>query len=597
MINVTKASGNQLWLEMTKYADVFVDRIREVPIADRSYCPMNHSWMIKADYLPGLVEKIGRYNFSSEDPSIMRIITPPEDEEDRAAKTKERLKNIALIRDMDFKTYPMPHQIEGFNYAIAKPKLLIADMPGLGKSKTAIDAAVWRKSRNLISKCLIVCCVNSTKYNWQKEIQIHSDEKSVIFDQSTAEKKLKAIQEWKYSDELFGIINIESIRPKELDKNKVFRCISGYISPANLPMNPLLEALNQIADMVIVDEIHKCKTPNSKQGIALRQLTPAYRLGLSGTPMTNKADDLWNIMRWLNCYNDGFWTFRKEFCIMGGYEDKEIAGYKDLDRLHKILDSCMLRRKKDEVLDLPPKLFHSEYIELSKKEKKRYREAREGIIKKITDNTGRIEAVTSQNALTTILKLREVTDGLDIDTGLPVEEEDNSKLLRVKEMLNEEIIPNGKKALIFTCWETIADMYRKHLQDLQPAYIVGKVSPADRQKEVERFQNDPNCKVAIGTIGAMGTGLTLTAASYVIFVDKDWNDTENEQAEDRAYRIGTEDSVVIISMIAKNTIDERVEDALAEKRALFSQIVDNTSNVVKKKKTDIGYLLGYNQEE
>ena len=141
-------------------------------------------------------------------------------------------------------------------------------------------------------------------------------------------------------------------------------------------------------------------------------------------------------------------------------------------------------------------------------------------------------------------------------------------------------------------------MYYDALKAYHPAYIVGRVSPEDRQKEVERFQNDPACKVAIGTIGAMGTGLTMTAAEYVIFVDKNWNETDNIQAEDRAYRIGTEKNVTVISMVAKDTIDERVERALKEKAALFHQVIDNRMEVTNMATTqETGeYLLGLREE-
>lgn len=124
------------------------------------------------------------------------------------------------------------------------------------------------------------------------------------------------------------------------------------------------------------------------------------------------------------------------------------------------------------------------------------------------------------------------------------------------------------------------------LKEYNPVYIVGKVSPEDRQKEVERFQNDPNCKLAVGTIGAMGTGLTLNKASYVFFIDKLWNSGENAQAEDRAHRIGTAGTVNVISMVAKGSVDEGVEEYLLENQDLFDRVVDG-----KGSKADIKTIL------
>jgi SNF2 family DNA or RNA helicase len=226
----------------------------------------------------------------------------------------------------------------------------------------------------------------------------------------------------------------------------------------------------------------------------------------------------------------------------------------------------MLRRTKEEVLDLPPKVHQQEYVELTRKQQLMYKDIRAGIIDELE------EILTSVNPLTCTLRLRQLTGGLFT--------EDNPKLDRIKDMLSEEIIPNGEKAIIFSQWEKVTEIYRDALSEYNPIYITGKVSPAERQKEVERFQTDPECKLAIGTIGAMGTGLTLNKASYVFFIDKAWTSGDNEQAEDRAHRIGTQGTVTIISMIAVNSVDEGVEDYLRENKDLFERVVDGKGSSV-----------------
>ena len=150
----------------------------------------------------------------------------------------------------------------------------------------------------------------------------------------------------------------------------------------------------------------------------------------------------------------------------------------------------------------------------------------------------------------------------------------------------EEITESGHKALIFSQYETVTSIYRDALNSYNPAYIVGAIDPEDRQKEVDRFQTDPNCKVAIGTIGAMGTGLTMTAANYVFFVDKKYWDAENKQAEDRAYRIGTTDTVNVVSLVATNTVDEEIEEMLRDNKALFDRVIEGKDTSV-----DLGKVL------
>lgn len=146
--------------------------------------------------------------------------------------------------------------------------------------------------------------------------------------------------------------------------------------------------------------------------------------------------------------------------------------------------------------------------------------------------------------------------------------------------------PNGHKAIIFSQWSTIAKDLGIELSEYDPIVITGEVPPEQRQRLVDNFQTNPHCKVAIGTIGAMGTGLTLNKASYVFFMDKAWNSGDNAQAEDRAHRIGTVGAVNVISMVAKGTIDEAVEDYLLENKDLIDRVVDG-----KGSKQDIKTIL------
>ena len=400
---------------------------------------------------------------------------------------------------------------------------------------------------------LIVCGVNSVKYNWEAEIKTHSKEKSVMLDQKTMPLRVKALNEWLRGSEYYAIINIESLRNEAVQDAIYLGIKDGFIG------------------CIIVDEIHKAKNGTSQQGKALRMLKSPVKIGLSGTPM-NKAEDLWNILTWLGVEKRSFYSFRNCYCIMGGYGGYKVVGHKNLESLNAELNKVMIRRKKEEVLDLPPKIHSTEYVELSKKQQVLYRDIKNGIIADMEN------ILASVNPLSCTLRLRQLTGGMFT--------EDNPKLERIMDMLAEEIIPNGYKAIIFSQWEQIASLYNEALQEYNPVYIVGKVSPEDRQKEVERFQNDPNCKLAIGTIGAMGTGLTLNKASYVFFIDKLWNSGENAQAEDRAHRIGTAGTVNVISMVAKGSVDEGVEEYLLENQDLFDRVVDG-----KGSKADIKTIL------
>ena len=156
---------------------------------------------------------------------------------------------------------------------------------------------------------------------------------------------------------------------------------------------------------------------------------------------------------------------------------------------------------------------------------------------------------------------------------------------RMIELVNE-IVSSGQKAIIFSNWESMTEVAREKLKSYSPAYITGATKADERMKEVERFQNDDKCKVIIGTIGAMGTGLTLTAAQNVIFLDSPWNMALKAQAEDRAHRIGTKGTVSVITLCCRDTIDERIEELVEKKGQIADALVDGKISI-----DDINYLL------
>lgn len=543
MINVEKI-GKGTYFEDAyklsfKYDSTTVAKIKE--LAQRRYIPDERAWEIPAFELPSLIEKIGLSNINAEEDILGAF--EMQEIEDKKEAIAHRLKGIKPVEEVSLKTVLLPHQIEAFNYGMERDMLLIGDEQGLGKTLESIAICVARKKD--IIKCLIVCGVNSVKYNWEKEISIHSSEKAVMIDGKTMDGRVNQIVNWLKGSEYFGIINIESLRNEKIQDALCMGIRDGFIGA------------------VIVDEIHKAKNGTSQQGKALRALKTPIRIGLSGTPM-NKAEDLWNILTWLGVEKRKFYSFRNAYCIMGGYGGYKVIGHKNLESLNAELNTVMLRRKKEEVLDLPPKIYSTEYVELTKEQQLLYKNIRNGILEDLEN------ILTSVNPLACTIRLRQLIGGLFT--------EDNPKLERVKDMLEEEIIPNGSKAIIFSQWEQITSLYLEALRDYNPVYITGKISPEDRQKEVERFQNDPNCKIAIGTIGAMGTGLTLNKASYVFFVDKTWNSGNNVQAEDRAHRIGTQGTVNIISVVAKCPVDEGIEEYLIENKDLFERVVDGKGN-------------------
>lgn len=444
------------------------------------------------------------------------------------------------------RTEPYEHQLDSYEYARKHPKFLLGDEQGLGKTKQAIDIAVSRKPK--MHHCLIVCGVNGLKYNWEKEIKIHSNEKAHILGMNK-KGKIGTVTD-RYKDllvphsEFFLITNIETLRDKRIQKEIQKLCDEGTIG------------------MTIIDEIHKAKNPTSEQGKAIHCCTSYYKLALTGTPLMNSAIDLYNILKWLEVENHTISAFKGYYCIMGGFGGYEIVGYQHLDELQAKLDSHMLRRKKDEVLDLPPKIKTNELLEMGKAQADIYKEV-------LTDTRNNIDKVMlSPNPLTALIRLRQATSNPTVLTTKAV---NSIKFDRVVELVTDAT----SKVIVFSNWTQVINPLYEILKDkgFNPAIATGEIK--DTQSQQDKFMNDKSCKVILGTIACLGTGFTLTAADTVIFVDEPWNMATKEQAEDRCHRIGTKGTVNIITLLCKGTIDERINQLIEDKGALSDAIVDN----------------------
>lgn len=521
-------------------------------LSNRTYVPDTHEWEIPESELVNIGKMFSNRLFFDDPVLEKKVVALIAEDLSSCLSAKDRLYGIKPESDFVFKTKPLPHQIEAFNYGLKRHQLLLCDEQGLGKTKESIDITVSKKDE--LNKVLVVCGVNSVRFNWAQEISIHSNEKSIIL--GNENDVLADLERWLNDDTYFGIINIEKLR-----KTEIISKISEYIK-------------SQKIGGVIVDEVHKIKNPKTQQGKAVaNNLRDAkFKIGLTGTPITNNPLDLWNILNWLGATRDNYFAFRNKYVILGGWEGKQVMGFKNLNNLNADLQQIMLRRTKNDVIDLPPKIYKNEYIELSAQEKKEYKEQKNHIsmiITKIEDENGDIKEKEVPNILGLLIRLREATSGVKSSV--------KSKIERLVELYTEEYLPLKRKIIVFTNFtETVKDVVDS-LAEYNPLFVTGNVPLEERQQKVNLFQSSSEHNIIVGTIGAMGTGLTLNKASAVIFIDKSYSYADNLQAEDRAHRIGTEHSVNVISLIAKNTIDENIESILANKKEYFDKTV-NTSN-------------------
>lgn len=467
--------------------------------------------------------------------------------------TSER---IVGYPEANWKTKPYSHQLEAYEFGMSRSRFLIADQQGLGKSMESIVIAEGKKRHFGYKHCLVICGVNTLKWNWMNEIQQHSDEKGRILgfkkkNVGDAKAKLKDLENIDEMEEYFIITNVETLRNVDIFKKLKELCDRHVI------------------DMIIVDEFHKCKNTQSLQGKHLSALKAETMIALTGTPILNNPLDLYGCFKWLGYEKKSKFSFDKYYSKRSG-SFNEIVTYRHMDTMQKNLQHIMLRRKKEDVLDLPPKIYKDEYVEMSAKQKKLY----EQIYDETIQNIGEIEM--SKNPLSKMTRLRQATAHAAI---LDPEINEGAKIDRLKELI-EDYVEDGKKVIVFSEWTKVTDLCMEALKKYNPLSITGATDDAERIKIKDAFQNDPERKVIIGTTGAMGTGLTLTAAEAVIFMDEPWTDGQKEQAVDRAHRIGTKSTVNVHTLICKDTIDEKIHMIVGTKKGISDLMVDNNKENV-----------------
>jgi SNF2 family DNA or RNA helicase len=457
----------------------------------------------------------------------------------------------------EFKTNPYEHQIAGFNFGLTNDRWLLGDEMGLGKTKQVVDIAVAKKLQKGYKHCLIICGVNGLKWNWKNEISVHSDESGYILGQKikkdgtitigSNQDKYNDIINLHGNDNYFIITNIESLRDEEIAKALKSACECGLIG------------------MIAFDECHKAKNPQSDQGKGILKLQAETMIAMTGTPLMNQPFDLFIILKWLGYEKHAFGSFKHHYAEYGGYGGYEVIGYKNLDELQDRLNEIMLRRKKEEVLDLPEKTYINEYVDMSPKQKKVYDE----VTSEIKANIDQIKM--ANNPLAELIRMRQATGYTGILSSTIKE---SAKLDRMVEIV-DEAVANGKKVVIFSNWTQMThEIFKRVGTQYITGVITGETNDADRQTIVNEFQNNDAVKVIIGTSGAMGTGLTLTAGTVEIFMDEPWNMALKEQCVDRCHRIGQKSNITIYTMMCKNTIDERIHNLVEKKGVMADALVD-----------------------
>ena len=433
---------------------------------------------------------------------------------------------------------------------------------GCGKTLTAIAIAGAGYQMGKVERLLIVA-PTSVVAVWPKELQEYAKFKytckTLLGEKKQRLKQIDDLIKFPFKALKVAVINYESTwRPEILEKLKEFD-----------------------ADMVIADESQRIKTYDAAQSKAMHELgdQARYKLILSGTPVQTAAIDIWSQYRFLDksVFGDNFFKFRGRYAIMGGYGNKKIVGYKDLEGLIKKEHSIAFRVTKDEALDLPKQTFETRKIQFNQKEKNLYERIKKDSYAEL-DGGGHITATT---VLPRLLRLQQLAGGFLVqDDAQKPQLVSRAKLDALADIIEDYVIGSGKKLVIFARFiaevKAIMELAGKVLpKELKQVAIYGDIKKEDRGGIVKQFQEDPNTVLFIGQIDTAGTGITLTAADTCVYYSKNFNYATYSQSLSRIHRIGQRNCCTYIDLEIEGTIDELISKALSRKEDMAKTVVDN----------------------
>lgn len=516
------------------YSQKIVDTLKTVD--NGVYNKKTKIWEYPATALSSLIQRL--QSLDDIDLSLLEIENKKE-------------KEVSLL--CKYKTKPFPYQEEGIKYGLTHNKWMLLDPPGLGKSFQMIALAQELRERGEIEHCLIICGINTLKKNWKEEILKHSDlSAKIIGEYYNSKGKLiygglkERIDQLKNPiEEFFAIINIESLRNNDL-------------------VNVLNNGPNKF-DMIVFDEMHKAKSSQSQQGHGLLKLRAKYQIGLTGTLIVNSPLDAYTPLKWLDKDNSTLTNFKYYYCNFSGPFHNILTGFKNTQVLKDQIEECSLRRSKD-LLSLPEKTIINEEVEMDPIQEKFYQNIVEGIVEQVDK-----VHITTSSLLAMLIRLRQATSCPSI---LTTEDIPSSKIDRCCDLV-EQIISNNEKVVIFSQFKETLTILEQRLEKYKPLVCTGDIKDSIIFENKEKFQTLDDYKVMLCTSQKMGTGVTLTAANYAIFIDSSYTRALNEQCEDRIHRIGSKKPVFIYYLWNTDTVDMRVKEIVEDKSMISDYMIDD----------------------
>lgn len=429
---------------------------------------------------------------------------------------------------------------------------ILADDMGLGKTVQTLGLIQKAKEESTEKMPSLVLCPTTIVFNWENEIEKFAPELKVVNLTGATRAGM-----YKKINDADVIITSYALVRRDIEKLKKYQF-----------------------RFIILDESQNIKNADSQTAQAVKMLKGHHRFALSGTPIENKLAELWSVFDFLMpefLYDESEFNYRFVTPIMER-EDRTVG-----NRLKRQIYPFILRRmKRDVAKDLPDKVENLAYCEMNPDQRDFYLDVLDSTREEIfsTINEGGLEK-NKMSIFAALLRLRQICCHPRLyDKEGKMGKIESGKFEKLKEML-EEIIDEGHRVLLFSQFVDMLDITKEWLtkKGIKHEYLTGKTK--NRKEKVERFNSDPSIPIFLISLKAGGTGLNLTGADYVIHYDPWWNPAVEDQATDRAYRIGQTKKVFVYRIITKGTVEEKIQRLKAKKRDLVDSIISVDRDIGK----------------
>ncbi len=464
-----------------------------------------------------------------------------------------------------FKGELRPYQQRGYSwlYFLSRWGMgsCLADDMGLGKTiQTLALVELYREKGE--KRPVLLVCPTSVLGNWEKEIE-------------------------KFTPDLSFVVHHGAERTRDSDdflqeiQNRALVITTYSLIQRDFT---LLQKVPWAG--IILDEAQNIKNANTKQAQAARSLEADYRIALTGTPVENNVGDLWSLMEFINTGMLGNQTqFKRKFFNPIQINKNEEAAAK----LKRLTGPFILRRLKTDktiIKDLPEKMEMKVFCNLTKEQASLYG----AVINEVEEKLNEAEGIERKGlVLSTLLKLKQICNHpgqfLKEDTVIAGR---SGKLQRITEMC-EEILAVGEKMLVFTQFVETGEMLSRHFMETmgrETLFLHGGVRKKERDRMVTAFQSQKEPAIFILSIKAGGTGLNLTQANHVFHFDRWWNPAVEDQATDRAFRIGQEKNVQVYKFVTAGTVEERIDEMIERKKEVADRIVEKGESLLTELSTE-----------